>query len=50
MTGVLLSAINNSKNEYNYFRGIAIKYDSLLFGRLKIPAYGRSGTKGKYSR
>lgn len=45
MTGVLLSAINNSKNEYNYFRGIAIKYDSLLFGRLKIPAYGRSGTR-----
>lgn len=43
MTGVLLSAKNNSKNEYNFFRTTAIKYDSLFFDRLKIPAYGRSG-------
>ncbi len=43
MTGVLLSAKNNSKKEYNFFRTTAIKYDSLFFNRLKIPAYGRGG-------
>ena len=43
MTGVLLSAKNNRKKEYNFFRTTAIKYDSLFFDRLKIPAYGRSG-------
>ncbi|RXJ90156.1 hypothetical protein CRV01_03065 [Arcobacter sp. CECT 8983] len=43
MTGILLSAKNNRKKEYNFFRTIAIKYDSLFFNRLKIPAYGRGG-------
>lgn len=43
MTGILLSAKNNSKKEYNFFRTTAIKYDSLFFNRLKIPAYGRGG-------
>lgn len=43
MSGILLSAKNNSKKEYNFFRTTAIKYDSLFFDRLKIPAYGRGG-------
>lgn len=43
MTGILLSAATDDKNKYNYFRKIAIKYDSLFLGRLKIPAYGRGG-------
>lgn len=43
MMGVLLSAKNNSKKEYNFFRTTAIKYDSLFLNRLKIPAYGRGG-------
>ena len=44
MMGILLSAKNNTKTKYNFFRRMAIKYDSLTFGRLKIPAYGRGGT------
>lgn len=43
MMGILLSAKNNTKTKYNFFRRMAIKYDSLTFGRLKIPAYGRGG-------
>lgn len=43
MTGILLSAKTNSKVKYNHFRKLAIKYDSLFFGRLKVPAYGRGG-------
>lgn len=44
MTGILLSAKNNSKRQYDFFRKIAIKNDTLFFERLKVPAYGRSGT------
>lgn len=44
MTGLLLSAKNDSKKEYNFFRKTAIKYDALFFGQLKVPAYSRSGT------
>ena len=41
--GGLLSAKLNSKTNYNFFKRIAIKYDSLFFGRLKIPSYGING-------
>jgi hypothetical protein len=44
MIGILLSAKLNSKTNYNFFRRMAIKYDSLFFGRLKMPAYGIGGT------
>ncbi len=43
LIGILLSAKLNSKINYNFFIRIAIKYDSLFFGSLKIPSYGRGG-------
>lgn len=43
MIGILLSAKLNKKTNYNFFRRIAIKYDSLFLGRLKIPSYGKNG-------
>lgn len=43
LIGILLSAKLNSKTNYNFFKRIAIKYDSLFFGRLKIPSYGING-------
>lgn len=43
MTGILLSAKVDSKREYSFFRKTAIKYDSLFFEKLKIPAYDRGG-------
>ena len=46
MIGILLSAKLNKKTNYNFFRRIAIKYDSLFLGRLKIPSYGRNGRNG----
>lgn len=43
MMGILLSSKNNTKTKYNFFRRMAIKYDSLTLGKLKIPEYGRGG-------
>lgn len=44
MMGILLSAKNNSKRDYNFFRTTGIKHDSFFIGNLKIPAYGNSGS------
>ncbi|MCT7619408.1 hypothetical protein [Aliarcobacter butzleri] len=43
MIGILLSAKLNKKTNYNFFRRIAIKYDTLFLGKLKIPSYGVQG-------
>ncbi len=43
MTGILLSAKNDSKRNYDFFRKTALKYNTIFCGRLKIPAYGRGG-------
>lgn len=44
MTGLLLSAKDDNKKEYNFFRNIGLRNDALFYGRLKVPAYGRGGT------